>query len=134
MLPERQLPGNRPAAGMLPENQAPAVELRDVMPRFPQPYTARLIGRVALLWLLIRVIVIALAALLASGPIIYPNVRMALVVVATVAVLIRIDLKVTKEDILRANLGVSLTQSLTIASALAFLLEAALFLLLTLVD
>lgn len=94
-----------------------------------QLYTARLLRRGFLLWLFVRLLVTGATAYL-GGPALAGSVRRALLTTAVVVTLAGLDLRATHEDILLANLGVTMSRSLGLVAFPALLCEIALLLLL----
>lgn len=103
------------------------------LPRFPQPYTKRLIRRAIALWFIIRLtmFILVLLMMLSSGHfaldqrLVSGSAHIAVVTTTAVVGLAAIDLVVTRENILIANLGVSFTRALSLVAVIAFALEVA---------
>lgn len=123
MIPAREVPGSDVGAS------APG------LPRFPQPYTKRIISRGILLWFIVRVVVLVLTVLgnseaprdvlgvLLDSPVIAGSARIAASTTATVVALAAIDLYATREYILIANLGVPPIRALMLVAIAALVPE-----------
>ena len=123
MIPAREVPGSDAGAS------TPG------LPRFPQPYTKRILSRAILLWFIVRLVVLALTVfgnaqaprdvlyLLLDSPVIAGSARIAALTTATVVALAAVDLYATREHILIANLGIPTVRALTLVAIVALVPE-----------
>jgi len=99
--------------------------------RFPQPYTNRLFRRAIALWFIVRLAMFMLVLLMVlmggnfslDVPLVSGSAQIAVATTMVVVGLAAIDLIVTREKILIANLGVSFTRALSLVAVIAFVLE-----------